>query len=85
MTSWIVLAGVSAWLAWNRRARLSLFVIATGVGGSLINVLIKSAVNRARPTFVDPVSLAAGRSFPSGHTQSAVVGCGILLIVFSHR
>jgi membrane-associated phospholipid phosphatase len=66
-------------------ARLSLFVIATGVGGSLINVLIKSAVNRARPTFPDPVSLAAGRSFPSGHTQSAVVGCGILLIVFSHR
>ena len=51
VTWWIVLAGVSAWLAWNRRVRLSLFVIATGVGGSLINVLIKSAVNRARPTF----------------------------------
>ena len=85
VTWWIVLAGVSAWLAWNRRARLSLFVIATGVGGSLINALIKSAVNRARPTFPDPVSLAAGRSFPSGHTQSAVVGCGILLIVFLPR
>jgi hypothetical protein len=39
VTWWIVLAGVSAWLAWNRRAPLSLFVIATGVGGSLINVL----------------------------------------------
>ena len=85
VTWWIVLAGVSAWLAWNRRARLSLFVIATGVGGSLINALIKSAVNRARPTFPDPVSLAAGRSFPSGHTQGAVVGCGILLIVFLPR
>ena len=81
LTWWIVLTCVSGWLAWNRQGRLSLFVIATGVGGAVINMLIKSAVNRARPSFPDPVSWAVGRSFPSGHTQSAVVGCGILLIV----
>ena len=77
----IALTVVTLWLAWNRQGRLSLFVIATGVGGAVINVLIKSAVNRARPTFPDPVSSAAGRSFPSGHTQSALVACGILLII----
>jgi undecaprenyl-diphosphatase len=70
VTWWIALGGVGRWLAWNRRARLSLLVIATGVGGAVINMLIKSAVIRARPTFPDPVSLAAGRSFPSGHTQA---------------
>jgi undecaprenyl-diphosphatase len=30
----------------------------------------------------DPVAVAAGRSFPSGHTQAATVGFGILVLIF---
>jgi undecaprenyl-diphosphatase len=31
---------------------------------------------------VNPFAIATGKSFPSGHTQSALVGYGILLLVF---
>ncbi len=48
----------------------------------MLNRAIKLTVDRARPHLVDPVATAAGKSFPSGHTQSALVGCGILVLVF---
>jgi len=39
-------------------------------------------VGRTRPVLVDPIATATGKSFPSGHTQSTIVGYGILLLVF---
>jgi membrane-associated phospholipid phosphatase len=42
---------------------------------------VKTIVDRARPHLVDPVAVAAGKSFPSGHAQAATVGFGILLLV----
>jgi membrane-associated phospholipid phosphatase len=79
---WIVLAPVFAWLLYRRLPRLAIFVAVTAIGSSLLNRIIKTTVDRARPHLVDPVATAAGKSFPSGHTQSAVVGCGILVLVF---
>jgi membrane-associated phospholipid phosphatase len=79
---WILLTPVFAWLLYRRLPRLAVFVALTAIGSSLLNRLIKATVDRARPHFVDPIATAAGKSFPSGHAQSAVVGCGILVLVF---
>jgi membrane-associated phospholipid phosphatase len=79
---WILLTPVFAWLLYRRLPRLAVFVAVTAIGSSLLNRVIKAAVDRTRPHFVDPIVTAAGKSFPSGHAQSAVVGCGILVLVF---
>jgi undecaprenyl-diphosphatase len=79
---WIVLTPLCAWLLVIRRIRLAGFVAVTALGSSLLNLLIKTVVDRARPHLVDPVAAAAGTSFPSGHTQSATVGFAILVVVF---
>ncbi|MEP7177777.1 MAG: phosphatase PAP2 family protein [Pseudonocardiales bacterium] len=79
---WLVLASVFAWLLYRHLRRLAIFVAVTGIGSSLLNRAIKVTVDRTRPHLVDPIATAAGKSFPSGHAQSAIVGCGILLLVF---
>jgi membrane-associated phospholipid phosphatase len=79
---WIVLTPVFAWLLYRRLPRLAAFLAVTALGSSLLNTLIKTTVDRARPTFPDAVATAHGMSFPSGHTQSATVGCGILVLIF---
>jgi len=81
----IVLAMVVLWLLWRRLARLALFVLVTAIGSSLLNALVKTAVHRLRPVLSDPVAHEPGLSFPSGHAQAAVVGYGILLLIFAPR
>jgi membrane-associated phospholipid phosphatase len=76
-------AAVAAWLAWRRLPRLALFVAVAVAGSALLNVLVKLAVHRTRPVLADPVAHAGGMSFPSGHAQSAVVACSVLLLVFA--
>ena len=78
---WVVLTPVFVWLLVARLPRLATFVAVTAIGSSLLNLLIKTAVDRARPHLSDPVAMAAGKSFPSAHTQSATVGFGILVLV----
>ncbi len=77
-----VLAVVAGWLLHRRLRRLAIFVVVTAVGSSLLNNVVKLVVHRARPHLSDPVAVAAGKSFPSGHAQAAIVGYGILLAVF---
>lgn len=76
-------AAVAAWLAWwQRLPRLAAFVVVTTAGSTLLNALVKLAVDRARPVLDDPVAHAGGMSFPSGHAQSAMVAASVLLLVF---
>lgn len=82
---WVVLTPVVVWLLIRRRARLAVFVAATALGSSLLNNVIKAAVDRSRPNLPDPVASAHGTSFPSGHAQAATVGCSILLLIFLPR
>jgi len=77
-----VFAVVVGWLLWRRRFRLAAFAGLTVVTSSLLNDLVKAAVDRARPVLPDPVAHAPGLSFPSGHAQAAMVGCAVLLLVF---
>lgn len=81
--AWVIIfIPVLAWLAVRKLPRLAAFVLITAIGSSLLNNLMKLAVHRARPRLADPVAVAAGKSFPSGHSQAAIVGYAILLIVF---
>lgn len=79
---WVVLAPLFAWLLYRRLFRLASFLAVTALGSSLLNTLIKATVDRARPHLPTAVATAHGTSFPSGHTQSATVGCGILVLIF---
>jgi membrane-associated phospholipid phosphatase len=78
----VVFAAVAGWLAQRGLRRLALFVVVTMVGSALLNLVVKTAVHRARPALPDPVARAHGLSFPSGHAQGIVVACGVLLLVF---
>lgn len=78
----VVMALVAGWLVLRRLHRLALFVVVTVLGSSLLNNVVKLLVNRARPHLSDPVAVAGGKSFPSGHAQAAIVGYGVLLAVF---
>ena len=79
---WVVLIPVAGWLLYRQCNRLAAFVAVTAIGSTLLNRAIKIVVGRSRPVLDHPVATAAGKSFPSGHTQSAVAGCAILLLVF---
>jgi undecaprenyl-diphosphatase len=81
--AWQVALGlVALWLLWRRLWRLAGFVVVTGVGSSLLNTIVKAAVNRPRPVVDHPLLHFPGASFPSGHAQAAVTGYGVLLLVF---
>ena len=46
------------------------------LGGALFNVILKTAYERARPHFDDPLVTLGTYSFPSGHTAAATVFYG---------
>ncbi|WP_437326598.1 phosphatase PAP2 family protein [Sorangium sp. So ce381] len=47
-------------------------------GGGLLNTALKALFTRPRPTFADPLAVAAGWSFPSGHSMGTFVAFGML-------
>jgi membrane-associated phospholipid phosphatase len=48
------------------------------LGTGLLNSAIKAMFARPRPKFADPIALAAGWSFPSGHAMGTFVLLGML-------
>jgi len=48
------------------------------IGGVLINVMLKTAYERSRPHFDDPLVTLGTYSFPSGHTAAATIFYGTL-------
>jgi undecaprenyl-diphosphatase len=48
----------------------------------LLSVVLKQLVSRARPSFTDPVTVAGGYSFPSGHALNsmAFAACAVILL-----
>jgi undecaprenyl-diphosphatase len=78
-----VLCGLAAVWLWTRGLRrLAAWIAVTAATGSLLGVLLKVLVERARPLVDDPVAHAPGFSFPSGHALNSFLGCGILLLTF---
>ena len=61
------------------RERYWLMTLALAVGGAmLLNLVLKSAFERLRPRFENPVLLLETYSFPSGHTAASVAFYGVL-------
>jgi undecaprenyl-diphosphatase len=79
-----LLLGTAAVFWWFRGAhrRLTVFLLTTGLVGGLVDTVVKVAVDRERPSLVDPIATAHGKSFPSGHTMLATYGYGALLLAF---
>lgn len=74
--AWSLVFG--AWLA-RRGERLWMLTLGLSVGGAmLLNLLLKSAFERVRPRFDDPLLELGTYSFPSGHTAASVAFYGVL-------
>ncbi len=67
----VVLA--SLFLVLDRRPRQAILVAATAATAGIVLTVLKLLVGRERPSFVKHIDLAAGLSFPSGHTLIAAV------------
>lgn len=81
----VMTLGVSIVL-WRHRLRHWVFTfLLTVFGGMLLNVLLKSIFQRARPHFADPILTLNSPSFPSGHTMTATVFYGTLCAIVISR
>lgn len=77
----IVVALLTAWLLRRRAWRLAAWAGVTAVASALTGLLVKTVVERARPSLTDPVAQAPGFSFPSGHAMTATTSFAVLLLV----
>jgi len=76
MTLWT--AAFAAVLARLRERYWILTLLVAVAGGMLVNQLLKSAYERLRPRFDEPLLELSSFSFPSGHTAGAVLFYGVL-------
>jgi membrane-associated phospholipid phosphatase len=65
----------------KRRIAHAAFMGAALVGGEGLNMALKAAFERPRPSFSEPLATAAGYSFPSGHAMVALTVYGALAFV----
>jgi membrane-associated phospholipid phosphatase len=70
--------GTALLLVWRRHWYRLLALGLAVPGGVLLNVLLKSAFQRGRPIFDDPLLVLTTSSFPSGHAMAATVLYGAL-------
>ena len=79
---YLIVTPAVIWI-WRRgHPRLAVFLVVTTLGGGLLDTIVKEAVDRPRPSLIEPVATAHGKSFPSGHAMSSTVAYGALLLVF---
>jgi membrane-associated phospholipid phosphatase len=74
----LVLAAVVVLVLRGQRRSAVWAGAAMGVAG-VLGPLLKAVVDRKRPLFPNPVSHAAGLSFPSGHAVNSAAGAAVLL------
>jgi membrane-associated phospholipid phosphatase len=77
----LAVAGAAA-AATRRRWDLAIVVVVVRLLELGVNTLTKVLVERPRPSFADPVTHAAGASFPSGHAAGTTAMYAVLLILF---
>jgi undecaprenyl-diphosphatase len=79
----VLIAAVAVLLWVSGRRRLAVWSAVVAALGGLLGLLMKIAVARVRPVLPDPVAVAGGYSFPSGHALNSALCCGILLVVLA--
>ena len=78
----VVVLAAAVWL-WRRGARrLAIWAVTSAAIGGILGVVLKLLVERARPTLPEPVYVASGYSFPSGHALNSFLCAGILVLVY---
>ncbi|MFL6247757.1 MAG: phosphatase PAP2 family protein [Thermoanaerobaculia bacterium] len=83
-TGLMILALAVAALLYERRHRgLALYVVVTGSGGAVMNLILKSLFERARPDLAEALRQAHGYSFPSGHAMGSMIVLGSLAYVMA--
>ena len=75
----------AAVLAWKRHWHWIVVLVLTLPGGMLVNVLMKLAFQRARPSFDHPLLVLTSYSFPSGHVAGATLFYGFLAALLASR
>ena len=81
----VMTALTAAVLAWKRAWAWLLVLALTVPGGMLVNVLMKFAFHRARPSFDHPLLVLTSYSFPSGHVAGATLFYGFLVALYAFR
>jgi undecaprenyl-diphosphatase len=79
--SWLVVIGTTLVLV-RKQYKLAGFLVATTVGGLILDPALKLAVGRLRPVVEQPVAHGGGNSFPSGHSLNSLICYTALLLVF---
>lgn len=74
-------AGIVVMLFLRGARRLAWWAAITMTTGSVLGLVLKLIVARARPSFELPLATAPGYSFPSGHALNSAVGVLVLLLV----
>lgn len=78
-----VIVPAAALVVWRwHHIRLAVFLVVTTALGGVLDTIVKLVVDRSRPSLVDPVATAFGKSFPSGHAMSSTIVYGSLILVF---
>ena len=77
-----VLVALVAVVLWVRGARrLALWAASTMLAGAVLDVGLKTLVDRTRPHLPNPFAHAPGASFPSGHAMTSALAAGIVVLV----
>lgn len=79
---YVIVIPAVIWVWRAGHPRLAVFLVVTTLGGGLLDTIVKEVVDRPRPSLVDPVATAHGKSFPSGHAMSSTFTYGALVLVF---
>ncbi|WP_158579916.1 phosphatase PAP2 family protein [Geodermatophilus marinus] len=81
-TAVFVLVLLTVVLVVRDHRRLAAFVATTGLGLAVLGPVTKAVVDRARPVVESPVvATPSNASFPSGHSMTALVTWGVVLLV----
>ena len=70
---------------WKKEWYWLLGLAVSVAGGMIINVLVKHAFHRARPSFDDPLLMLTTYSFPSGHTAGSTLFYGVVTTYLFYR
>ncbi|MGI5291878.1 phosphatase PAP2 family protein [Nonomuraea polychroma] len=77
----VAVVAYAVWLLYKGAPRLAAWAVTTITVGGLLGLALKIIVARARPHLPDPVALAPGDSFPSGHTVHVTLGAGVIVLL----